>query len=302
MEQKKALITALLKTLLTYVFTITPLIETIGIIFKQRRDRNEHIFLNKKVDTLINYYKKESAWMSLPNKQDDVPIPMIVAADWTHCSKEDNAELQIIKNKFVLKRHIGELTGHNLKEYRRFLKEIGRRPPRDDENLRIVALQKHDSRMTIVLQPVKYFDTIKTNFTMDFTARGKYSSLRCLVHKDQTLEPLGHTSLSDHIGVDTLLFSVEGNLIISERGRNLAVTPGRLGPAGAGALKLDDFPESEHSVSLHRLNLFRELIEETAITRSALNENSLRILGIGQGCSVLFTLSGMRWGDLGLGR
>jgi hypothetical protein len=243
----------------------------------------ERSFLRLKLLQLQAAYKNEVSWMELPFGNDVRTVPLLAAALWTaHTNQAARVQVTLRDDQFKLNNEIQGLTEPALQAYLAFLKQRDRPEPRPDLNLRIANWHEVENNTEITVQPVSYFDHIRTNLTMDYVHEAGGYCLRESVHTDGRLEPIGRTSLADHLGIDTLLFSVDGHLIVSRRSRRLAVTVGKLGCVGAGALKLSDFPKYRRRVALPKLNLLRELFEETTLTESDIDLDSLHILGVGR--------------------
>jgi len=243
----------------------------------------EYSFLRLKSRELWTFYKKEPSWMELPYGDGVRAIPLVVAADWT-ANQNEVTRVQVTRkdDQFELNDWIKGFTDPAIQAYLEFLKERNRPEPRPDLNLRIASWDEFQGNTKIQLQPVSYFDHIRTNLTIDYIHKPGGYCLREHVHKDHRLESLGRTSLADHLGIDALLFSVDGHLILSRRSRRLAVTVGKFGPSGAGALKASDFPKFRKRVALPELNLLRELFEETSLMESDIDLDRVHILGVGR--------------------
>ena len=236
-------------------------------------------FLSMSPPELMAFYSAQSEFLKLPWGDRMRTIPVVVAADWT-TDPRLAAKVEVLRetSDFELDGRMESVTEPALMRYHAFLRERGRKPPRDDLNLRIAHWDTSGESEMVGLQGVRYFDSIRTNLTMDYKHAGR--TLRAQVHPNHCLEPLGDSSLADHVGVETLLFSSEGHLVMGRRSRTLAVTGGQIGPVGAGALRSDDLPPGSGRLRLTQLNLLRELYAESGLDVQDIDPNSLHVLGI----------------------
>lgn len=120
---------------------------------------------------------------------------------------------------------------------------------------------------------------MQTNYTIDYKHEGM--TLRQYIHPNGRLQLLNDSTLADHIGIDILLFSFEGLLILGRRSCNMVtVTGGKIGPFGAGALKAADLPLKFGQLSLTNLNLLRELYDESGLNEKDIIKENIYVLGI----------------------
>lgn len=236
----------------------------------------EGAFLRLSAMDLTRFYSGVAGWLDLPWGDDMRTIPLVLAADWTS-NPQAAGRVQVARDDsvFHLSPELKALTEPALRDYQAFLTDRDKKPLRDDFNLRISRW--NPAQGVLYLQPVSYLDSVRTNLTIDYEYDGQ--SLRNRTHGNGQLQALGDSALADHLGVEVLLFSAEGHLVLGVRSRELAVAAGRLGPAGAGALRSEDVPGARRSM-LAQLPLFRELFEETALDTRVIDSNTLHILGI----------------------
>lgn len=127
-------------------------------------------------------------------------------------------------------------------------------------------------RPVLALQRTDYFNYARTNLLMDYRAQGAIETLRERVHPDGRLEPLAESPLGNLLGVNTLLFTVDGDLIVPMRSKKAIFRPGEYTPSSSGTVEWIDIRRG-------RLDLLRESVFELGIRRRHLAE-PLTVLAI----------------------
>lgn len=240
-------------------------------------------FLDMDHSGLVQFYHQHLDQMIAIPGPNDTRTPIAIVSD-PLLGPDDlagqNVRLRYDDEVFALS---DELQHHTSEALRQFLEDAKcrRREPRDEFNLRISRVRQIGDTIEIWLQRVRYFDSIRTNHAMDFKDPGSGATLRQVIHSSGRLEPLGPTLLADHIGVDTLIFTRAGELVITHRSPSVAVTTGKLGPSSGGALSTRDFPKHACGISWNELPKLRETYEELGFTEGELGMPP-RVLGVGR--------------------
>ncbi len=92
---------------------------------------------------------------------------------------------------------------------------------------------------------------------------GKSESLREYLHSDGKLEKLSESPLANCLGINILLFTADGSLIMKKRKR-VAFRVGELDPSASGTVCRADLSISP--ITLDKMQYFREALEELGIT------------------------------------
>lgn len=98
-----------------------------------------------------------------------------------------------------------------------------------------------------------------------------------MVHPNGKLEPFEDSLLANHIGVNVLAFTSEGDLIIPVRSKEVSYAPLELAASISGAVTANDVadgrPIQEHVI-------IREGLEELGLMRNEIVDESIKFLGL----------------------
>ncbi|MEM9803854.1 MAG: hypothetical protein AAF959_01125 [Cyanobacteria bacterium P01_D01_bin.56] len=135
------------------------------------------------------------------------------------------------------------------------------------------------------VQEVSYFDYIKKNLLLDVKFKSKSKSLRERIHIDQNqfaLDELHRSQLANILGVNILIFTADGALILNKRSSKTLIRPGELCSSVSGGLNKSDIVgyTDEDYLGTNLLFLFREAFEEIGINSFDLIESQSKFLGI----------------------
>jgi class 3 adenylate cyclase len=87
----------------------------------------------------------------------------------------------------------------------------------DGRNVRLTAIDDNAAdEIKLHVQVVNYFDYIRTNLVLDYLGQGQACTLRRYLHSNGTLQPLEKSSLADNFGINILIFTASGELIIHQ--------------------------------------------------------------------------------------
>lgn len=126
------------------------------------------------------------------------------------------------------------------------------------------------------IQPVGFRALLSSNMQMDRKLQsGK--TLRAEIHPRGVLEPLGMSILANPLGVDILLFTNDGRMVVQKRSERMAVRPGALAPSVSGGFDWGDV-SSDDVETLADVPIWREMVEELGVNQGALSD--LQFLGI----------------------
>lgn len=133
-------------------------------------------------------------------------------------------------------------------------------------------------KKTLVFQKSFYFDYLKTNLSLDAYVPN-FGTLREFITKDGKIEVLQSSILANATGINGLVFSNDGFMIIQERRKNVLVRPGELCSGFSGTVDWIDIENATNTGgTLDRLDSPREMVEELGIHRDEIKAR--RFLGI----------------------
>ena len=134
----------------------------------------------------------------------------------------------------------------------------------DDETARLTDVIG-GTNITLLFQPTSYFEYVKTNMAMDFDD-GINDSLRDEFHSNKQLESLADSKFANHMGINGLVFSNDGQMIFQRRSSKVLTNPNQLCPGFSGAIKLADIKDRRNCIeTLAEMDIYRELVEELGI-------------------------------------
>lgn len=138
----------------------------------------------------------------------------------------------------------------------------------------------------IKTQEVDYFDYIKTNLILDAKLHLESSSLRNKIHIEQSngqLENLSESKLANIFGVNILILTIDGELILQKRSGNTLIRPNEICSSASGSLSnlrgIKNNPD--HIIDFREFPFFfREAFEEIGLKSSNIVESKTFFLGI----------------------
>ena len=128
----------------------------------------------------------------------------------------------------------------------------------------------------LTYQVVSYFYFLRTNMLID-EAWGDTRSVReALIEKyGKTLEPLEESPLGNNLGINYLIFSSDGILILPRRSKKATFRQNKLTPSSSGTVEIDDFEQ----LSVQKIPPFwRETQFELGIERA--KRENVEFLGL----------------------
>ena len=170
------------------------------------------------------------------------PLPVVIEFDNTlplHGFLPNDIRTFFSDTTFTLDRELEAKSGHFFQNYQRMLHVYGKRYF-DGDLVRLKCVSSSKKGVHLCIQPVKYNAVCKTHMCLDAPAERANDTIRHLVHGNG-LEDLANSRLPNSLGVNTLLFTVDGELIIQKRSREVVVFPSLLGVGSSGSFDADDF-------------------------------------------------------------
>jgi len=176
---------------------------------------------------------------------------------------------------FELRNDIRSLTENSFEKLLDYLRE--KREYSNEQNLRLVNIIEKQGVAVLEVQPVEYKYFVHTNLVLDAKPKDKEQTLRECLHPDGKLEDLEKSPLANHLGIDILLFTADGSLIMQKRSKKVAFRTEELCSAASGAVSLTDVPTK---IILKEMPKLREAFEEIGISKTDVLTDQIFFLGI----------------------
>lgn len=246
--------------------------ELIRVIYERMRQSPVNKFINTDHGELLRYYDDNTIrYLELTFNNETEYLPQHLVIDNT--IEQLSAEHFIFKFDsavFELPEQFKDKTGH---AFNTIVKNI---TYNNGENLRLSKLEKQNDTYIFHTQPVYYETYLHTNIVVDYEPKNK-RTVRSIVHPEGKLERFDESQLANHIGINILIFTPQGHLIIPVRSRKVSYAPLELAASISGAVTATDVsdgrPIQEHAI-------VREGIEELGLKRNEIIEDSITFLGL----------------------
>lgn len=205
-------------------------------------------------------------------------VPHVVVFDNTTAKVlPGNILLRPSASAYVLSKQIEGITQEHFRYYLRFLRFHGR-SYKNGLLLRLAKITQSSDKLIIDVQPTYYETVCRTNLCLDARGANQTKTLRQLVHNQGRLEPLSKSPLANPIGVNCILFTADGQLIMPLRSKQVVVRPNQLSPSFSGDFEaMDVRPEMG---SLNSIHVIREGFEELGLMREHLSDDTIHFLGL----------------------
>jgi hypothetical protein len=143
---------------------------------------------------------------------------------------------------------------------------------------RLNFIKYSDKNIILNFSPVSYEIICRTNLCMDAKENKDSKSLREVLHDNDKLEPLQDSQLGNALGVNFILFTADGTLVIPLRSDVVVVRPNQLSPSSSGDINYSDVFGGDRK--LESVHLFRESIEELNVYDEHIKNNHIQFLGL----------------------
>lgn len=142
-------------------------------------------------------------------------------------------------------------------------------------SLAVTGVAREASRVVLDVRPADYDDLLRTHYSLDVDWKGRPSLRQTLLRTAPgTLGPLEGSALPNILGVDVLIFTPSGSLVLQRRSRLVAVRPGEICASSSGGARPDDVGKPWPLAAL------RESREELGLDLSQIAPESLRFIGL----------------------
>ncbi|WP_229398844.1 hypothetical protein [Micromonospora okii] len=145
-------------------------------------------------------------------------------------------------------------------------------------------LPSDDEDVAVKLRPGRYFDFFCSNLLAPFDVWQTGRKLPLLQGRELILDqrgqllPFGRSRLANTVGVSSLAFTTDGQLILVAQARDNVGSPGLIAPSGSGALEPRDVPQAGAALTIGdvvRRGAERELREECHIGAHEIGTSSI---------------------------
>lgn len=231
---------------------------------------NQYLDLNR--GSIRNYYTdQENKKLNLYFNNETEVLPQYLEIDNTinHLDMS-HFIFEFEESVFELPSGIKE---HTQEAYKNLVKNLHYT---NEENLRLRKLSIKNGVYTFHTQPVYYEDYLHSNMLMDYKVDSN-KTLRGIIHKDGQLETLQESKLANHLGINILLFTPAGSLILPLRSKKVSYAPSEYSSSISGAVSAHDVSTGN---KLSQLSILREGIEELGLKRTDILIESIKFLGL----------------------
>lgn len=234
-------------------------------------------YLDWQLNDWRSIYSKETP-LKITYHGDKLALPQVLAFDNT-TGQYPLTKINIVLNKtpFIIGPNVKARTDDAFKAYMRLIK-FRRKSYSNEANVRLQRLVVQPNSAKLTVQSVHYEDYIRTNLCLDSKFRDKKMTLRNQIHSNGELESLETSPLANNLGVNVLLFTADGQLVIQRRSSTVIVRPGEYCPSASGTVSFSDV--SSGALSIDKLPTLREAYEELGISPADVVPQSLRFLGV----------------------
>ncbi|HEY4944062.1 MAG TPA: hypothetical protein VII56_21720 [Rhizomicrobium sp.] len=148
----------------------------------------------------------------------------------------------------------------------------------EETGLRLTGIVEAGTRAILRVQPVRFEDYVRTNLLLDYPI-APFGSLRELVHPNGQLEPLSTSGLANLLGINILIFTADGRLVLQKRSKDVGVRPGEYAPSGSGGMSILD-AEGRGETTIGPSIVIREVTEEIGILVDQSISDTLTYMGV----------------------
>ena len=251
----------------------------IGELWKMKKETDPSNFVDWELKNWPQLYKNElNSVVPLQYKGNSYYLPQVLIFDNIQRKLSLSQISFKLKDKpFELRDDIRALTEVPFKQLQNYLRR--RKKYANEQNLRLINIIDKESKVEFEVQPVNYEYFVHTNLVLDAKPSGKSQTLREYIHPNGNLEKLNESPLANHLGINILLFTIDGSLIMQRRSAKVAFYNGQLCSAASGAVSLTDVPKKK-KITLKEMHVLREGWEEIGVEEKDISKDYLFFLGI----------------------
>ncbi|MCP6760546.1 MAG: hypothetical protein NHB32_17795 [Fischerella sp. CENA71] len=245
-------------------------------------------FLDWKLENWQDIYKNQTDLLNIYYQGYSVLIPQVVVFDNT----KENLDLSKICFKLTSHKFQVDKSLENEKIFELYKKFISlhKRKLFNETCLRLVSV-KYEQELTnskcilFQIQEADYFDYIQTNLCLDAQLNQKHISLRNKIHvelNNHQLEKLENSPLANILGINILILTSDGTIILQKRSAHTLVRPNQICSSASGTLTKADIPDYDQKFSVENLlpAFFREMFEEIGLEPSRIPNHQVKFIGV----------------------
>lgn len=276
-EMKKATKIGMLDYFLAFM-PIPKAKEFITELVRQWRKKTVSSFVDWKFENWEKRYYKEynkefRSALKITHKNEEIRIPQILIFDNIEKNlKLSQITLKIRKDSFILDEKEKKLTDIFFNKWKKYLRKYAHCS--NGKNCRLTNIKG----TKFELQYVRYENYVRTNLILDARKKKEDKTLRERVHSNGRLEELSDSKLANNLGINFLLFTEDGFLVLQKRSTEVAFRCGEICPSSSGTVDDNDFIQTEST--LGEMPILRETCEELGVDKDKKNYKKLVFLGI----------------------
>jgi hypothetical protein len=260
------------------VSTVSALTTSIGAyVIPKFRFLVPSSYLDWQLKDWRSIYSKETP-LKTTYRGDSWALPQVLSFDNTS-QQYSLTQIYIILNEtpFIIPLDIKARTEDAFQAYMRLLKLRGKFYS-NETNVRLLKIDLHPDSVDLIVQSVQYEDYVRTNLCLDSKFRDRRLTIRNQIHRNGELESLETSPLANNFGINALIFTADGQLIVQRRSNTVIIRPGEYCPSASGTISFSDV--SSGRLSIDKLPTLREAYDELGISPTDVVPQSLRFLGV----------------------
>jgi len=210
-------------------------------------------------------------WWKPSNRDRTEYLPQVLLPGWPGTPEE--AEVRVTLDPAGFSSSVSVEAGY---EFYRRSADGGVKRMFNGENARLVDWCPET--LTLRFQGCEYYDYLRTNLALD-ASRTPFPTLREQLTRGHRLEPLPQSELANATGINGLIFTSDGYMVVQRRRENVLVRPGELCSGFSGTVdRIDVANAVAAGGTLKSLDVPREMVEELGLQRGEIRQRAF--LGI----------------------
>jgi hypothetical protein len=213
-------------------------------------NRTNEVLNDLTADDLINLYGEKNTPFHIKIGSTDWSFAASRILDPIGCGsvREQKITIKYSEEWFELDHELNWLTRDRLKALEEAVK--GEQLFNGDP-FRIISIREVQGNREIEVGRCKYFDSLRTSFSLDFVLPREGKSLREILHGGKgTFGKLGNDRLPNHMGLVVIIETVDGQIVAQERSSKVQIRPGTLSASVSGTFEKNDLVTGLNSVEL----------------------------------------------------
>lgn len=206
---------------------------------------HSHRYLNWERTDWQSFYRHEQNLVTLRTSANDMKLDAVVLLQRNRNSATP-VEFELDQTLFTLPASVVERTSEGADDILKSGDLF------DGCNVRLKAIRGEDERAVLLVQPARYHDYIRSNLCLDFRLKPGVSTLREEVHADGALDGFQDSPLANLIGINMLVFTPSGKLVVPTRSAKATFRRGTHTPSSSGTLEPSDVLAKNFFAETHR--------------------------------------------------